>query len=477
MKRAKHSLSHYRMVTADMGELFPIACVPVLPGDTAQHSTSAVVRVSPLNTPVMHPVAVRIHHFFVPNRILWPESEGGGWESFITGGSDGNDSQVPPVINNTTDKKSVLCYLGVPPKVVTVNELPLRAFNAIVNEYYLDQDLDTQRNEDDLTLPRISWEKDYFSTARPWTQKGAAVTLPLGTQAPVKGTGAESTLLSIANDTTSDNRILDLADGNHVGWDTASGTGDSLYADLSAAGAIDINDFRSAFAVQRYKEARARYGSRFTEYLRYCGITPSDARLQRPEYLGGGSARLNFSEVLQTSPNNPGTDQDGIGDLYGHGIAGIRSNAYRKFFEEHGYIISMMSVRPKALYVDGLQREFKKTTKEDYFQKELASLGQQEVFTREVFAENSGTVFGYQDRYDEYRHHQSYVSQDFRDTLDAWHMGRKFASAPTLNASFTQCNPSKRIFQTETDDTLWIMANHSLVMRRMVPRVARPRIL
>ncbi len=374
-------------------------------------------------------------------------------------------------------KKAVLSYLGVPPVAsLSVNALALRGFNRIYNEYYRDQDIGTVRLDSDNTLPLIAWEKDYFSTARPWTQKGAEVTLPVGTTAPLKTDATGNTLLTVLDGSDVVKEIGTDGVGNTAFLgDAASGA--ALYADLSAGGAINVNDFREAFAIQRYQEARARYGSRFTEYLRYCGITPSDARLQRPEYLGGGTTRLNFSEVLQTAPNNPGVDQDGIGDLYGHGIAGVRSNAYRKFFEEHGYIISLMSVRPKVIYLDGMHREWKKTTKEDYYQKELAGLGQQEVFTREVFAQGGSAVFGYQDRYDEYRGQWSQVSQDFRDTLNAWHLARDFGSAPTLNASFVDCSPSKRIFQVETDDTMWVMANHHMVARRMVPRRARPRIL
>ena len=199
-----------------------------------------------------------------------------------------------------------------------------------------------------------------------------------------------------------------------------------LEADLTTASSPSINDWRAAFAIQRYQEARARYGSRFVEYLRYCGVRPSDARLQRAEYIAGGTARINFSEVLQTGSGTRGTDPDtlGVGDMYGHGIAGVRSNRYRKFFEEHGYVVSFLSIRPKAIYVNGVPREFLKRTKEDYFQKELASLGQQEVFAQELHGGSvPGTVFGFEDRYEEYRRHPSGVSQDFETILNSFHMG------------------------------------------------------
>ncbi len=483
MKRAKHTLSHYRMITSNMGECIPIGCVPVLPGDTVQHHTSALVRVSPLNTPVMHPVNVRIHHFYCPNRIIDPT-----WEDFITGGNDGLGASLP-TLNTTNDKKSVLTYLGLPPiGGVDVLALPVYAFNKIVNEYYADQDLQTQRAEDDITIPKIAWEKDYFTTARPWTQRGPDVTLPLGSRADLATDIAGAQAIR-ANDAGGDPFQLDTS-GATLTRSATPGTEQGLmYADLTTAGAINVNDFRAAFSLQRYQEARARYGARFTEYLRYLGVTPSDARLQRPEFLGGGVSRVNFSEVLQTTPSSAAFDDSttfnagvGVGDLYGHGIAGVRGNSYRKFFEEHGYIISIMSVRPKSLYLNGIPRDWLKRTKEDYYQKELTNLGQQEIFNNEVAAtEDAGgdSVFGYQDRYHEYRSHPSQVGQDFRDVLNAYHLGRDLPAGTSLNESFIECDPSRRIFQVTDDelDTLWTMANHHMVARRLVPKRANPRIL
>lgn len=472
-----------------MGDLIPIACVPVLPGDTFQHRTSALVRMSPLNTPVMHPVQVRIHHFFVPNRLTWPESENGGWEQFITGGPDGDNSATPPRITMDGTARHLIGYLGVPPatgaNLVQVNAMPLRAANMIFNEYYRDQDLVAARDLQDYTIPKCAWEKDYFSTARPWAQKGPAITLPLGDRAPVVADANLATageLVSLGG--TDGNQWGMQQSGPGIDWsggvNPANPSDYQMIADLSQAESIDINQFRAGFALQRYQEARARYGSRFTEYLRYLGITPSDARLQRPEYLGGGVSRLNFSEVLQTTPSTE-PDSAGVGDLYGYGIAGVRGNRYRKFFEEHGYVISMLSIRPKTMYVNGADREFFKRTKEDYFQKELTNLGQQEVKNGEIYVNQPDYLdtFGFQDRYEEYRHHRSFVGQAFRDTLNSWHLGRILDADTVLNEDFITCNPSDRIFQVgeENEDTCWIMANHSIVARRLVPKRAYPRIL
>lgn len=498
MKRYKHNLSHYRLLTCDMGQLIPIATVEVLPGDTIQHNTNALVRVSPLAAPVMHPVSARIHHFFVPNRLVWDQ-----WEDFITGGADGfNDDTVPQITLETQGNGGgptgkLPDYMGVPHLVdqLQINAMPIRAFNLIYNEFYRDQDLAVERLEDDTSIPQIAWEKDYFTTCRPWTQKGPDVTVPLGDLAPVKGIGVTDALPNFISgninvretpdvDTVYDRfKIGDLdvptpTDAWYIQEDATNTGYPGIYADLANATGADINDVRKAFAIQRYQEARARYGSRYTEYLRYLGVTPKDSRLQRPEFLGGGQTQLNFSEIMQTSN---GTDpRFGVGDLYGHGIGAMRSNRYRRHIEEHGFIISLLSVRPKAIYTQGVHRQWLRQDKEDYFQKELAQIGQQEVLNSEVFA-TAGAVgretFGYQDRYMDYRSVPSGVSGEFRNILNYWHMAREFVSLPVLNQSFTDCVPTKRIHNEQVENALWITTQHKMVARRIVPRNATPRVL
>jgi len=199
--------------------------------------------------------------------------------------------------------------------------------------------------------------------------------------------------------------------------------------------------------------------------LRYYGIRSSDARLQRPEYLGGGRQTIQFSEVLQTSEGtNP------VGELRGHGIAAMRSNRYRCFFEEHGYVFSMISIKPKTIYAQGIPRTWNRRTKEDFFQKELQHIGQQEILNKEIYAAHATPdgVFGYQDRYDEYRRKESSIAGEFRDVLDFWHYARIFASDPALNSSFITANPTKRPNAVQTNDVLYIMANHSIQARRMI---------
>jgi len=496
MKRSKHNLSNYHLTTCDPGQLIPIGCVPALPGDTFQHHTNCVVRMSPMLAPIMHPLTARIHHFFVPNRKIWNKGDdaNGTWEDFITGGPDGDNADAPPTITTTGTAKDMLDYLGIPLVAgIDVNAMPVRAVNLCFNEYYRDQDLVPVRDLDDLTIPKIAWEKDYFTSARPWTQKGPDITLPLGQNAPVKGIGIEfnstwGSVDQVVRETgESTNSVFANANEFSLGatpnqsWmeeDPNNPGYPGIYADLASATGADVNDIRRAFAMQRYQEARARYGSRYTEYLRYLGVTPADSRLQRPEYLGGGHTQLQISEVLQTGVTTTGTDGDGVGTMNGHGISAMRSNKYRRFIEEHGYIVTMFSCRPKSIYLDQIQREWLRTTKEDYFQKELQHIGQQEVYNNEVYADptNGMDVFGYNDRYMDYREYPSRISADFRSTLDFWHMGRAFGAAPTLNASFVECSPSKRVFADQTDHVLWIMNQHKMVARRLVSRNASARI-
>lgn len=488
MKRSKMSLSHYRLTTFNQGELVPIACFEALPGDSIQHAASALVRLTPLLAPMMHPVHMRIHHWFVPYRLIWED-----WEDFITGGPDGDDASVFPTISSGAGFAvgSLADYFGIPTGVASmdVSALPFRAYALIWNEWYRDQDLQTELVIDETSGPdtttnqvlqNTAWEKDYFTTARPWPQKGPEVTIPLGTTAPVNPVGNEIPTFVWPGNAGGQSLATVNADPKvYFSTVTPSGAGQvswgdpKLEADLSAAAAASINDLRLAFAIQSYQEARARYGSRYTEYLRYLGVTPSDARLQRPEYLGGGRQLLQISEVLQTSNTTDGDDSEGVGNLKGHGIAAMRSNRYRRFFEEHGVVLSFISVKPKTMYSQGLQRQWSRRTKEDFFQKELQHIGQQEVYNRELYAAGASPsgIFGYQDRYDEYRRIESGVSGEFRSTLDFWHMARVFGSAPALNADFIKSNPTTRPYAVSTVDPLMVMVQHSIQARRLLSKV------
>lgn len=501
MKRGKFSLSHFKLLTCKMGQLVPVAWFEALPGDTIQQATSALIRCAPLVTPVMHPVSVRFHHWFVPNRIIWAN-----WENFITGGPTGMDTTSHPFIAFAAQpaNSSLADYLGIPTSAFTnlnFNALPFRAYAMIWNEFYRDQDLQTAliQNTGDgadattpITLQNISWEKDYLTSSRPWEQKGPAVTLPLGSTAPITRVSNATAWQAFVGGSNTPLAAQNLAvSGGSPSTVQGAVTGPpgasfdpvgNLVTNLAGATGIDINVVRHAFAMQRFQEARARYGSRYVEYLRYLGVRSSDARLQRPEYLGGGKQTIQFSEVLQTAPTTSGTGggTGGVGQFGGHGITAMRSNRYRRFFEEHGIVMTLMSVRPKTMYSQRVERKWLRGqalagmvgTKEDYWQRELQHIGQQQLNNLEAdVSAGSASTFGFQDRYDEYRRLESAVAGAFRTTLDVWHLSREFSSPPALNSTFVSCVPSPRVFADTANDNLYVMANHSIQARRLLTPV------
>lgn len=505
MKRQKHNLSHYHLTSIPFGKLVPIGCLEVLPGDTFQHATSVLLRCTPLLAPVMHQVDCRVHHFFVPNRVIWDN-----WESFIV--NQMLEGSLPTISYNPgssmVSQIELLDHLGVaigrngvypndPGR--TVNALPIYAYNMIWNEFYRDQQLQaTERDEDDTSLAPVSWHKDYFTTARPFPQQGASVTLPLGSTADVVGYYEDSSTASGFDRTPfahggTHNPVAIYGDsstetGNPV-YELMSGDtwtqfpGDELHlnpgrkvgeVDLSLATAASVLDVRRAFAVQRFYEQLNRYGSRYTEYLRYMGVTPADSRLQRPEYLGGGKTTISFSEVLQTAEgSNP------VGEMRGHGIAALRSNRYRKFFDEHGYVLSLLSVVPRNCYADATPRHWLKREPFDIYNKELQMIGEQEVWKGELWPDKDTDreTFGYQTRYSEYMSQPSQVTGEFRGVYNDWHMARFFAAQPALNSSFIECVPSLRNFADQTNDPLLVYCRHNIGARRQVRRVNIGRVV
>ncbi|AXL15095.1 major capsid protein [Microviridae sp.] len=467
MSRSAFDLSHEHKTSVDMGFLIPVQCDEVLPGDTFNQRSTALARVAPLQHPLMHRVELRMHTFYVPNRVLHNAivkqgdlGASGDWEDIITGADD--TTEIPFYLTSGADP--VLDYMGIPPKVgIEVQGYPIAAYNMIYNHFYRDQHLQIEQSLFNTGLNRCAWQKDYFTVARPDTQQGDPVPIPI--------TGSSQTKIeSFQNDLlTNENLNMQVTADQHLfGTDSAATV--SLFGAQLAEANISIDDLRRSIGLQRFAEARMRYGERYVDYLRYLGVNPSDGRLDRPEYLGGGKEILNFSEVLSTAD----TTESKTGDMYGHGIGMGRTNGFSKTFEEHGWVLTLLSARPKTVYQNALPKKFTRRTGMDYWQKELEVLPWQEVTEQEVHVDGlAENVFGYVPRYEEYRHGCSHVSATMRGgTENDWHMAREFDTPPALNGSFIECTPTERIYQDSNMPDLVLNIMHSINARRFVGQTA-----
>ena len=456
------------------------------------------------------------HYFFVPYRILWDD-----WEEFITGGVDGESALTLPRFSpgGGAGAGSLWDYLGFPLSVtcagVTPLQFPFNAYNLIYNEYYRDETLIDEIPLTNNVILNRCWEKDYFTSALPWQQRGTAPALPISGITNAEFSLASPKVLAtlgkiyaddedhgagIFNNNFTNPNLGTLTAGQRTATpylaNAAASSGyvpnrlmlqptdlnvlsDINTVDLSSATTFNVADLRLVFQIQKWLERNARAGARYVEFLgAHFGVHPRDDRLQRPEYIGGSKAPVIISEVLQTSSTDATSPQ---GNQAGHGISGSATFCGSYTAQEFGLIMGIMSVMPRSAYSQGIDRQWLRRTKYDFYFPEFANLSEQaiergEIFTNSVEAENK-TIFGYQGRYDELRVKRNLFVAGMRDTFDYWHLGRKFSSAPELNDEFVKCVPRKDIFAVQDEPGLIVNFGNIIKAIRPLPIQSEPGLI
>lgn len=524
IQRSTFDRSHGYKTTLDSGYLVPILVDEALPGDTFQLDATLFGRFSTPIVPIMDNVFLETFFFAVPMRLVWDN-----WQRF-NGEQDNPGDSTDYVIPQLQAPEggfgsgSLADYFGVPTGVegISVSALFFRAYNLIYNEWFRDENL-TNRAHFEKTdgpdhptwyyLRRRTKRRDYFTSCLPWPQKGPGVELPIGNTAPVifgedidpsvvsRNWFTQQTGMRLAKAQTGE--LATAASGDHVklAYSTSGGsftggaylqtsdyTGvaygpvvpNNLWADLSEATAASINTVRQAFQIQRLLERDARGGTRYTELIRaHFGVVSPDARLQRPEFLGGNSSRIYFQPVAQNSATNTVTPQ---GNLAAFGLVAGNNHGFTKSFTEHCIIIGLVNIRADLTYQQGLPRMFSRKTRFDFYWPSLAHLGEQAVLNKEIYAQGTDDderVFGYQERYAEYRYFPSQITGKFRSndpqSLDIWHLSQDFASLPQLNSEFIEDNPPiKRILAVQNEPELLLDCFFNMKCTRPMPLYGVP---
>lgn len=478
IQRSRFDRSHDYLSTFDAGYLIPFYCDEVLPGDTFSMKLQMLCRLTTPAVPFMSDLYLDTHFFYVPLRLIWDN-----FEKFMgaqENPGDSTDYLVPQVEINNAQIGSIFDYMGMPPLVTNkymADSLWLRAYNLIWNEWFRDQnlqdsvDVPTDDGPDQMTdfkLLRRCKRHDYFTSALPWPQKGTAASVSLTGNAPiVQSSGSDLVQGSmhrfVNGSLQPESYALTATKGsqsfsytqitNSSGGDIQSNWQwyptfnlDGLEADLTGVGDFTINTLRQAFQIQKFLEKQARGGSRYIEVLaNHFNVRSPDARLQRPEYLGGGSSRIHINAVPQTSSTDTNSPQ---GNLAAFGVVGDQYHGFTKSFVEHGVLIGLVSVRAPLAYQQGLNRMFMRRDIYDFYFPTFAHLGEQTITNGEIYMQGTDAdndVFGYQERYAEYRYKPDLVTGEMRSqapqSLDVWHLAQDFEALPVLNDEFIQENP------------------------------------
>lgn len=480
--RSVFDLSYEHLTTGDMGLLYPIMCREMVPGDVFDYGVNLVIRFNPLTAPILHPVNAFVHCFFVPYRLLDDD-----WEDFITGGADGTEAPSLPTGTSAASAGSVYDYLGYPlgsaftylPPIL----YPAYAYNLIYNEWYRDQTAITEVALNSTTIKRRAWEKDYFTSALPWQQRGTAPALPISGTIDIDGkdediifTDEGGVQTSRVSADTFVVKVPDNAVSGDIRWSNPA-----LEVDVSGATTFDVADLRLAFQTQKFLERNARAGARYTEFLgAHFGVKPRDDRLDRPEYCGGLRAPVIVSEVLQTSATGIGSETTPQGNLAGHGIAVASQRVARIRAPEFGVCMAILSVMPKRVYSQGLDRQWIKSTRYDFYFPEFARLSEQPIYNGELYLQGASAdanVFGYQERFSEMRSSKSILTGEMRPDGDfeQWHLGEKFTSLPTLGQTFLECTPrDTQAFAAPSEHQMLIRVGNNLRAVRPLPVSSDP---
>ena len=490
--RSKFNLSEGHKTAFNGDLLIPIHWDELNPGDTFDVKIKGLLRLATPVVPVMDNIKVKYFSFFVPNRLLWEH-----WQNFMgerPTPSDTTDYQVPQISTETGIEFSTIGdYLGIPPKIANLkaSALPFRAYNLIWNEWFRDENLqepvpvvltDAEEKMSSYKLLKKNKTSDYFTSCLPWAQKGDPVMVPLVGSAPVMVDSESGPSTFVATSA----RLYDGRDYQGFARTSNEKNGSAeatLYADMSKVASSSINDLRKAFQVQKLLERDARGGTRYVEVIQsHWGVTCPDYRLQRPEYLGGGSDYVNVTPIAQTSATDSTSPQ---GNLSAVGVAGTDGNGYVYSATEHGIVMTLACVSADINYQQGLHRKWSKLNRFDYMFPSFWHLGEQAVLNKEIYATGTSTdneVFGYQQRYRELREGVSKISSLFRSTapqpLDFWHLAEKFENLPKLNSDFIVSNtPFDRVVAVQDEPIIIADFYFKIKAERPLPTYVEPGLI